>query len=239
MPTPSPSPDPPPAAVTDPTEDEELFGEEQVPTSPRERALELAVTILLALAALLSAWCAYQSSRFGGEQSDKNTKAAALRIESTKAESKASQLELVDASAFDQWVDATAAGNRALADFHRDRFRSEFRGAFDEWLALKPLRNPSAPKTPFTGGTYKLALQVKADALAADAERLTAEGERDGSTGDKYVLAVVLFAAALFLLGVQTRIGEFWFRFGLVAVAAVLVIGTSIWIMTLPRLVSL
>jgi len=50
------------------------------------------------------------------------------------------------------------------------------------------------------------------------------------------VLAVVLFAAGFFLLGIQTRIGEFRLRLGLVVVAGVLVVGTTIWLLTLPRL---
>jgi len=48
-----------------------------------------------------------------------------------------------------------------------------------------------------------------------------------------------MFAAALFLLGIQSRIGEYWLRFSLVVVGAVLVIGTTVWIVTLPRLFEL
>jgi hypothetical protein len=219
--------------------DEELFGEEQVPTSRRERLLELLVTVLLATAALLSAWCAYQATRFSGTQNDSNTEAAALRTESAKAESRAGQLALVDTTAFGQYVGAVGTSNARLATFYRERFRDEFRPAFEEWLALKPLTNPDAPKTPFTSGAYKLASQERADALAAEAEQVTLDGQQAGATSDRYVLAVVMFAAALFLLGIQSRIGEYWLRFSLVVVGAVLVIGTTVWIVTLPRLFEL
>ena len=53
------------------------------------------------------------------------------------------------------------------------------------------------------------------------------------------MLAVVLFAAGLFLLGIQTRMGEFRLRLGLVVVAGVLVVGSTVWLLTLPRLVGL
>jgi hypothetical protein len=225
--------------VAEATSDEELFGEEQVPTSRRERLLELVVTVLLATAALLSAWCAYQATRFSGTQNDANTEAAALRTESAKAESRAGQLELVDTTAFGQYVGAVGTNNTRLATFYRDRFRDEFRPAFEEWLALKPLSNPDAPKTPFLLASYRLASQVRADALAAEAEQVTLDGQQAGATSDRYVLAVVMFAAALFLLGIQSRIGEYWLRFGLVAVGAVLVVGTTVWIVTLPRLFEL
>jgi len=217
---------------------EEAWGEEQVPDTRRERLLELVVTVLLAWAALASAWSAYQASRFGSAQGDANNAAAALRIASAKAESRASQLELVDTIAFQLWLSAVAAGNSKHAIFAEQRFREEFRPAFKAWRDLDPLRNPDAPRTPFTMKEYKVAAQERADALAAEAETRAAEGEKQGSTGDKYVLAVVLFAAGLFLLGIQTRIGDFRLRLALVVIASVLVVGTTVWLVTLPHLVT-
>jgi hypothetical protein len=214
--------------------DEELFGEEQVPTSPRERTLELSVTVLLGLAALVSAWCAYQSTRFGGEQTKAAAVATVLRIESARSETRAGQLETVDATAFAQWIGAVAADDDELAAFHRRQFRDEFRPAFDAWLAQSPLTNPDAPATPFTTDAYRLASQERARALAAEAEQRLLDGEEAGDVGDRYVLAVVLLAAAPFLLGIQTRIGDFSFRAGLVGVSAALVLGTLGWILTLP-----
>jgi hypothetical protein len=145
-------------------------------------------------------------------------------------------LELVDTIAFQQWVTAVAAANAKLAAFTEKRFREEFRPAFKARLALDPLNDREAPRTPFTMKEYKVAAQERANALAARAETRTAEGGKLGSTGDKYVLAVVLFAAGLFLLGIQTRMGEFRLRLGLVFVAGVLVVGTTAWLLTLPSL---
>jgi ferric-dicitrate binding protein FerR (iron transport regulator) len=228
---PPPRPSPPPKEHV-----EEAWGEEQVPDTGRERLLELVVTVLLAWAALASAWAAYQATRFNGAQGDANTAASALRIESVKAESRANQLELVDTVAFQQWVSAVGTGNAKLAAFTEKRFREEFQPAFKAWFALDPLHDHDAPRTPFTMKEYKVSAQERANALAAEAEARTAEGSRRGSTGDRYVLGVVLFAAGLFLLGIQTRIGEFRLRLGLVAVAGILVVGTTAWLLTLPRL---
>jgi hypothetical protein len=218
--------------------DEEAFGEEQVPTSPRERILELVVTVLLSSAVFLSAWCAYEATRFTGHQGDLNNEGAALRIESAKADSRAGQLELSDAAAFSQYLGAIGMKNSALARFYEERFRDEFRRAFEAWLALKPFSNSNAPKTPFVLSAYRLASQERADTLAAEAEERTLEGQHAGAAGDRYVLAVVLLAAALFLLGVQTRMGEFWLRAAMVSVAGLLILGTLVWILTLPRLFS-
>ena len=53
------------------------------------------------------------------------------------------------------------------------------------------------------------------------------------------MLAIVLLAAGIFLLGVQSRVGEFWLRASLVPIAGILVVGTTSWLLTLPRLVTL
>ena len=191
---------PPPKQASDPNEHvEEAWGEEQVPDTGRERLLELVVTVLLAWAALISAWSAYEATRFSGAQGDANNAASALRIESAKAESRAGQLELVDTIAFQQWLSATGAGNAKLAAFTEQRFRDEFRPAFQAWLALDPLHNSDAPSTPFTMKEYKVAAQERANALAAEAETRAGEGGKQGSTGDRYVLAVVLFAAGRYI----------------------------------------
>jgi hypothetical protein len=54
--------------------------------------------------------------------------------------------------------------------------------------------------------------------------------------GDRYLLAVVLYAAALFQLGIQSRIGVFELRAVLVVTSGAIVVGTTIWILTLPKL---
>ena len=76
----------------------------------------------------------------------------------------------VDIAMFFQWANATAADDRELADFYTERFRAEFRPAFDAWLATDPLTNPSAPPTPFATDQYQLAARTEAERLDAEAE---------------------------------------------------------------------
>ena len=117
-------------------QDEEPTGAEQVADSPRERRLELAVTILLAAAALLSAWSAYQSARASSRENAGHATAVRLQVEATAADNAAGALTLIDVTAFHEWVDATASGDQARAAFLRDRFRDEMRPAFDAWLVV-------------------------------------------------------------------------------------------------------
>jgi hypothetical protein len=215
--------------------DEEPTGVEQVADSPRERRLELAVTILLAAAALLSAWCAYQSAAFSSRENAGHATAARLQVQAARADDNASELALRDVSAFYEWLDATASGDLERAAVVRERFRDEMQPAFDAWLARDPLDDTEAPATPFELPEYQLASAVEAATFEARAQAAASAAEDAGTTGDRYLLAVVLYAAALFQLGIQSRIGVFELRTTLVAISGGIVVGTTIWIITLPK----
>ena len=71
----------------------------------------------------------------------------------------------VDVATFMQWVDAYARGETELVTFYRERFRPEFKPAFDAWIATKPLKTKGAPLTPFAMPQYRLAAKAEADRL--------------------------------------------------------------------------
>ncbi len=104
-----------------------------------ERRLELAATVLLALAAVATAWASYQSSRWHGKQAQAQSASIAARVESSKAAAVANRQVQIDVALFTQWVDAYATGETELADFYRRRFRDEFEPAFEAWVATGPL----------------------------------------------------------------------------------------------------
>lgn len=219
--------------------DEEATGEEQVANSPRERKLELAVTVLLSISALLSAWCAYQSTRLGSQESLYNNKSNVLQLQAFRAEQKSTLDTLADLSSFERWLAATSAGDAPRARFVEAQFSNRLATAFGPWLALNPLTNPDAPASPIDTNLYErpdVAAAAKYEARATAAENAASEA---GDVADHYVLAVVLLAAALFLLGIQTRIGIFELRLTMALIAGLLVVGTTIWVVTLPTSVVL
>ena len=91
--------------------------------------LELLATILLAIAAVATAWSSYQSSRWSGVQAIDFSRANAARVESTRASTEAGQETQVDVLTFTQWVNAYAVGDTKLSDFYYERFRKEFKPA--------------------------------------------------------------------------------------------------------------
>lgn len=170
-----------------------------------ERRLELAATALLAMAAVATAWASYQSSRWHGKQAEAQSASIAARVESSKAADVANRQAQIDVAMFTQWVDAYATSETELADFYRKRFRDEFEPAFEAWVATKPLRNPSAPLSPFAMPQYQLAATKEAERQEA-ATAASHEVRIDIQRADNYVLAVVLFASSLFFAGISTKL---------------------------------
>jgi hypothetical protein len=199
---------------------------------------ELLATVLLAIAAVATAWSSYQSARWSGVQANEYSRASAARIESTKAASAAGQQSEVDVLTFTQWVNAYAAGEKRLERFYFDRFRSEFKPALQAWIATHPLQNPDAPPTPFAMPEYRLANEVEAEALQVKAEADSTSAQQANQRADNYVLAVVLFAAALFFAGISTKLRVPKQRISVLALGYALFLGTAIWVLTFPVTVS-
>jgi len=199
---------------------------------------ELLSTILLAVAAVATAWSSYQSARWGGVQANAYSAASAARIESTRAATLAGQQREVDVLAFTQWVDAYAAGDDRLARFYFQRFRPEFRPAMEAWVATRPLKNRDAPPTPFVMPQYVEASAKQATALNAKADVQAAAAQQANQRSDNYVLAVVLFAAALFFAGISTKLSAPRARSAVLVLGYVLFVGAAIWVLTFPVSIS-
>jgi hypothetical protein len=114
-------------------------------SGPKASRVEAVATVILALAAVATAWSGYQASRWHGEQAIAFSHANAARVESTRASNLANAQTEIDVATFTQWVDAYARHETRLADFYRRRFRGEFQPAVADWVATHPLKNPNAP----------------------------------------------------------------------------------------------
>lgn len=196
--------------------------------------MELAATVLLALATVATAWSGYQSTRWNGEQSKAAARANALRIASAKSAGLANSQTEIDVATFTQWVNAYAQKQKELAAFYFKRFRKEFRPAVDAWVATRPLKNSGAPLTPFAMPQYKLDARAEADRLDAEAELYAAQARRNIQRASNYVLGVVLFASALFFAGMSTKLTSAKLRVAMLSIGCAVFLLTALWIAASP-----
>jgi len=184
-----------------------------------DRRLEIISAILLSLATVASAWCAYQSARWNGVQALSFSAANSARTESVRMSNAALQLTSIDVTTFVQFASAYSEDNQFLMEFLYERFRPELKTAVDAWIATKPLQNPDAPSTPFAMAEYKSSAQDESDRLLGVAEQKLGEAQQANQTSDNYVLLTVMFASVLFFGGISSKFEVFKVRAALIALA--------------------
>jgi hypothetical protein len=190
--------------------------------------------VLLSLATVATAWAAYQSREWTGQQSTGHSQATAARFAENRSAALANRQVQIDVATFTQWLDARAQHRTRLADFYRTRFRPEFKSAFAAWIGSRPLVSASAPPTPFAMPQYKLAASAEADRLEATAAAASTRAGEANQHADNYMLGVVLFASSLFFFGLSAKLQTDRARLVLLGVGGVVFLGTLVWVATLP-----
>lgn len=179
----------------------------------RAEWVEILSAAILALATIATAWCAYQSARWGGLMTINFAKSNTARTESVKTQTAGGQLIQADVGLFLEYVNATIKYEEELADFVRERwFSEELKAATEAWLATNPLEDPDAPNSPFNMPEYRnraLELSFSYNTLA-DSYREDALDCNQRS--DNYVLLAVLFATVLFFAGICTKFKARWMQ---------------------------
>src|SRR3954466_4865564 len=209
-----------PAVVAQEAEEHGGFAE-AARTAWQDERVEIIAAILLSLATVLSAWGAYQATRWSGVQANSYASSAALRAESVRHGSIASRQIQVDVATFIAWSNAKAGDDTRLTTFYQNRFRDEFKPAFAAWLT-GPLGPSGLPVgTPFDLPEYHLAQQAVSDQNLADAEANLAQAQSANQTSDNFVLTAVLFASVLFFAGMAARFRPKWLRWLMLGVALV------------------
>jgi hypothetical protein len=130
---------------------------------------------------------------------------------------------------------AKVAGKDKLAKFYERRFRPEYAAAFAAWWKLDPINSPAAPPGPIFMEEYTNANSQESAKLTQQAQLHFEKGVSMRDTGDRYVRVTVLLATVLLLTALSQRFKIFGPRAAVVAVALVLLVLSTYWILTFPR----
>lgn len=214
--------------------------------------IELLATIIMSAAAILTAWAAFQSAKWSGVQAIEFSSANAARVESTRFDTRAGQLQSVDVDTFLAWLSAFNQEIQAgevefepgegyepvegtLSAFLFERMRDEFRPALDAWLATDPLLDPEAPATPFEMEAYALADAAAADEKLTEAAASSASAITANQNSDNHVLTGVAFALAIFFSGVSSKLRGPRNRIAAIILSAVIFVGAAATQVILPQ----
>lgn len=200
----------------------------------RNRWVEITCAVVLSLATTASAWCAYQSTRWGGIQTFRLAAANTASRESSAAALSDLQLRAFDASMGISWMQAKHDGNERQEKFLYDRFRPEMKQAVEAWLKTDPFNNPSAPLGPLKMTEYVQPELAEANRQAELSSREFAAAMRANQTADGYVLLTVLFASVLFFGGIAGTLDSRRLRIGILTIALALFVGTVAFLGAMP-----
>ncbi len=130
-----------------------------------------AATVLLAVAAVMTAWCSYQATRWNGEQATASGRTNAIRIDAARAQGLSEAQAQIDVATFTQWVDAYARERRSWRTSTSSASAPSSSRPSTPGSRRGRLKNPDAPLTPFAMPQYRLAATAEAERLDAAAER--------------------------------------------------------------------
>lgn len=167
--------------------------------------IDIIFALLLLIATLSTAFCVYQATRWNGIQAIDFGESAKFRTESIRATTAANTQVIIDVQLFTSWVDAAGKGDQIGAEFIKERFREEFKPAFDTWIAKANRTNPIPPGTPFDLPEYNVAKYNESALLEEKATAAFDDGKDANTNGDLYISNTVLFAIVLFFCGIYTR----------------------------------
>jgi len=196
--------------------------------------VEIACALVLALATMSSAWCAYQSTLWGGVQTFRLAAANKAGREASQLEQAALQLRAFDAQMYITFVEARNRGDEKMAAFWHERFRPEARKALDAWLQSNPFSDQNAPKHPFRMAEYVQPELQEAKKFDEESARMHDAAQQANQTSDTYVLLTVLFASVLFFGGIAGTFQSRLLRRVVVSIALLLFLATVTTLVTMP-----
>jgi hypothetical protein len=201
-----------------------------------EQVFEILEVVVLAVAAIATAWSGYQAARGDGEQSVLYSEGSVYRVQANTAATSGQQRLAADGAMFSAWLQARSANDPQLQAIIVRRFSPEYRTAFTAWLATDPFNSPTAPPGPGYMPVYHNPQTEQANQLNEKAATLEEEGTHARHTAEQYVSATVLFALVLFLVAVGQRFRLFGVRVATLVMALGLLAYALYHIGTLPRL---
>lgn len=176
---------------------EPLKNEHPSPKTRSHEIRDIVAVFVLSITAVLTAWCGFESSKWGGEMSIAFSQASSARIQAGNFEGTARDSRQFDLTIYAEWVTATASGRERLAGYIEERFTPEFAVAFVAWEADG--RKELAREEYVPPGS------VEAAEWNARADGKFSEALENNQRGDNYALLTVLFALVLFLTAMAQR----------------------------------
>ena len=196
-------------------------------SAARDEAISLSIT---SLAAVATAWSAFQASTWGGTQTFALASSARWRQLSTESRLEGDQQKHLDADLFVAYAGALVEHRDVFATFLRERFPPRLQVATTAWLETKPLESHTAPPHPFAMPEYHVEAIDRAAAQQASADAAAAQAATANHNGDLYVLATVLLATVITVSALGSKLATRRGRRMALVLCGVVLLALIVWL---------
>jgi hypothetical protein len=193
--------------------------------------------IVLATTTILTAWSAFQASKWSGAMSIAFSEASSARIEASRLDGAGNVRISNHIGLFTQWAAAVGAGDEPLSEFLVERFPEPLATAHRDWLATGLAGAGPPAGSPFDMPSYVLPEKVEAEARSARAAERFEAALMNNQRGDNYTILTVLFASVLFFTAMSSRVRSSRSQLALLGIAMALGLAGVVLLVTFPKLV--
>jgi hypothetical protein len=200
---------------------------------------DVAAGVILAAAGVLSAWAAFQSVLWGGNQATAFAEANRLQTEASRLEIVAMQRQSAAVTVAHAWLNATVGGDTTRAQFYERHLQPAQRKLFNEWRARLPAdlqsAKPDLTQPPIPLPDILSPGREAAEAASAKAAAAFQEGQTANDIGDRFTFTTVILSLVLFLAGTGQLLRARLARNAVIGLAGVLLVGSAAYALTIPR----
>jgi len=209
----------------------DVVNDERDAEHDRRETLSVVTT---SLAAVLTAWSAFQAATWSGRQTFALALAEKKRQLSAQARLEGDQQRHLDANLFVAWSSAHVEHHDELATFLYGRFPPRLKKAMDVWLSTHPFESQDAPAHPFVMKEYELDAHERAESLGKEADAAVEKAETANLHSDTYVLGTVVFATIILLASLGPRLRRPRSQRLMLVVSGMVLLLAIAWLSELP-----
>lgn len=195
--------------------------------------VEQVIAVMLGLAAVITAWAAFQSSQLGDKVQESFSEGIRLSDQASQEYNTAIATDNQDQALFLEYAKAIVAEDEVTAQYISESLMSaELFAAVEWWIAQPEETGPDSPFVEENPNWDNTSWTTAAD-LDAQAQQYFDLAKESDSEGDKFDFLEVIVTLALFLFGVASLVRQQRIQVGLALAGGVILIYSIIMTATL------
>ena len=203
---------------------ETLDTESSKPNTSSKDRLEFVIAVMLGLAAIITAWTAFQSTQLGDKVQESFSEGIRTSDQASQEYNTALATDNQSQAIFLEYAKAAVAEDEVTAAYIKDTLMTPELAAAVEWWIEQP--EETGPESPFVeeNPNWDDSSWVAAEELDVKAQEYFDAAKKADTDGDRFDLLQVIVTLSLFLFGVASLARQQKIQIGLAALGGVVLV---------------